>query len=146
MLKVTVAEVQRDVIKQLGIDLNGTVGQGTAVLNFATDNPFSAFGQALIGQRFHRHVRQSVTSHRDLKAMERAGVIRTLAEPTLSAISGESATFLAGGEFPIPAGLSCDTTKSPPLCQAHDRLQEIRRQHELHAGRACRKAASASRS
>src|SRR5262249_5081362 len=53
-----------------------------------------------------------------LKAMERAGVIRTLAEPTLSAISGESATFLAGGEFPIPAGLSCDTTKSPPLCQA----------------------------
>jgi pilus assembly protein CpaC len=50
--------------------------------------------------------------------MERAGVIRTLAEPTLSAISGESATFLAGGEFPIPAGLSCDTTKSPPVCQA----------------------------
>ena len=36
--------------------------------------------------------------------MERAGVIRTLAEPTLTAISGESATFLAGGEFPIPGG------------------------------------------
>jgi pilus assembly protein CpaC len=53
-----------------------------------------------------------------LKAMERAGVIRTLAEPTLSAVSGESATFLAGGEFPIPAGLSCDTTKSPPVCQS----------------------------
>jgi pilus assembly protein CpaC len=53
-----------------------------------------------------------------LQAMERAGVIRTLAEPTLTAISGESATFLAGGEFPIPAGLSCDTTKSPPVCQA----------------------------
>jgi pilus assembly protein CpaC len=49
--------------------------------------------------------------------MERAGVIRTLAEPNLTAISGETATFLAGGEFPIPAGLSCDTTKVPPLCQ-----------------------------
>ena len=35
--------------------------------------------------------------------MERAGVIRTLAEPNLTAISGESANFLAGGEFPIPA-------------------------------------------
>jgi pilus assembly protein CpaC len=40
--------------------------------------------------------------------MESAGVVRTLAEPNLTAISGESATFLAGGEFPIPAGYSCD--------------------------------------
>jgi len=34
--------------------------------------------------------------------------VRTLAEPNLTAISGESATFIAGGEFPIPAGYSCD--------------------------------------
>jgi pilus assembly protein CpaC len=40
--------------------------------------------------------------------MESAGVIRTLAEPNLTAISGESATFIAGGEFPVPAGYSCD--------------------------------------
>src|SRR6185437_5076538 len=52
-----------------------------------------------------------------LRAMERAGVIRTLAEPSLTAISGETATFVAGGEFPIPAGMTCDTTKSPPVCQ-----------------------------
>ena len=39
--------------------------------------------------------------------MERAGVIRTLAEPNLTAISGETANFLAGGEFPIPAGYTC---------------------------------------
>jgi len=115
MLKVTVAEVQRDIVKQLGIDLQGTAGQGTAVLNFATANPFTAFGQALSASHFTGQF-QSVTA--TLRAMERAGVIRTLAEPTLSAISGESATFLAGGEFPIPAGLSCDTTKSPPVCQA----------------------------
>jgi pilus assembly protein CpaC len=49
--------------------------------------------------------------------MERAGVIRTLAEPNITAISGETATFVAGGEFPIPAGLTCDTTRSPPICQ-----------------------------
>jgi pilus assembly protein CpaC len=45
-----------------------------------------------------------------LRAMESAGVIRTLAEPNLTAISGEAATFIAGGEFPVPAGYSCDPT------------------------------------
>jgi pilus assembly protein CpaC len=118
MLKVTVAEVQRDIIKQLGIDLAGSAGQGTAVLNFNNTNPFSAFGQALNGNGIQGAFGQSGGVTATLRAMERAGVIRTLAEPTLTAISGESATFLAGGEFPIPAGLSCDTTKSPPLCQA----------------------------
>jgi pilus assembly protein CpaC len=114
MLKVTVAEVQRDIIKQLGIDLAGTLGKGTAVVNFATANPFSAALQTIsttsVAGKF-----SSVAG--TLRAMDRAGVIRTLAEPTLSAISGESATFLAGGEFPIPAGLSCDNTKIPPVCQ-----------------------------
>jgi pilus assembly protein CpaC len=45
-----------------------------------------------------------------LRAMESVGVVRTLAEPNLTAISGESATFISGGEFPIPAGYSCDPT------------------------------------
>src|ERR1700754_2085962 len=47
MLKVTVAEVQRDVIKQLGIDLSGNVSYGATSLNFNNLNPFSAYGQAL---------------------------------------------------------------------------------------------------
>ena len=42
--------------------------------------------------------------------MERAGIIRTLAEPNLTAISGESANFLVGGEFPIPGNYTCDPT------------------------------------
>ena len=115
MLKVTVAEVQRDVIKQLGIDLSGSIGKGSAVVNFNTANPFTALGKTLSDTAIKGSF-PNVTA--TLRAMERAGVIRTLAEPTLSAISGESATFLVGGEFPIPAGLSCDTTKSPPVCQA----------------------------
>ena len=118
MLKVTVAEVQRDIIKQLGIDLSGTAGQGSAIVNFANTNPFTAFGQALTNNNITGVFGNSIRTSVILKAMERAGVIRTLAEPTLTAISGESATFLAGGEFPIPAGLSCDTTKAPPVCQA----------------------------
>ena len=118
MLKVTVAEVQREVIKQLGIDLNGTMGGGSTVLNFNTANPFSAFGQSLGTDAIQGVFGSRGNSSVVLKAMERAGVIRTLAEPTLSAISGESATFLAGGEIPVPAGLSCDSSKSPALCQA----------------------------
>src|SRR6185503_14917059 len=39
-----------------------------------------------------------------IRALEQTGMIRTLAEPTLTAISGEAASFLAGGEFPVPTG------------------------------------------
>ena len=113
MLKVTVAEVQRDVIKQLGIDLNGGFTVGSAVLNFANNNPFTAVGQNLVDGNGVQGSFKSVSA--TLRAMERAGVIRTLAEPNLTAISGESANFLAGGEFPIPAGYQCDPTTR--ICQ-----------------------------
>jgi pilus assembly protein CpaC len=117
MLKVTVAEVRRDIIKQLGIDMNGTFNYGAAVINLNSTNPFAATGQSLaspLGTLGGQWKGINAT----LKAMDQAGVIRTLAEPSLTAISGETATFVAGGEFPIPSGLSCDTTKSPPVCQA----------------------------
>jgi len=114
MLKVTVAEVRRDVIKQLGVDLSaGQIG-GNPV-GFNTQNAFSAVGQTLSSTAFGVTYK-GVTA--TLRAMDRAGVLRTLAEPNLTAISGETASFVAGGEFPIPNGLSCDTTKSPPVCQS----------------------------
>src|SRR3972149_4792421 len=112
MLKVTVAEVQRDVIKQLGIDLSGTVNYGAAVLNFNTVNAFSANGQALstgsVAGTF-----KSITA--TLRAMDRAGVIRTLAEPNLTAISGETASFLARGEFPVVTGTSGPPAYTPSI-------------------------------
>ena len=100
MLKVTIAEVQRQVIKQLGVDLNGTFNYGAAVVNFNNTNPFSINGVPNsnipnIGSTF-----KSVTAN--LRAMEQSGVIRILAEPNLTAISGETANFLAGGSFPYP--------------------------------------------
>jgi pilus assembly protein CpaC len=104
MLKVTVAEVKRDVIKQLGIDMSGSLSRGTAVLNFTTNNPFSTALQTISNTAVTGQF-SSVAG--TLRAMERAGVIRTLAEPTLTAISGESATFLAGGELPYPKTFSC---------------------------------------
>jgi pilus assembly protein CpaC len=108
MLRVTVAEVQRDVIKQLGIDISGSLSYGSTVLNFNNANPFPATGAALVSSNAVTGSFRSVSA--TLRAMERAGVIRTLAEPNLTAISGESANFLAGGEFPIPAGFTCDPT------------------------------------
>ncbi len=112
MLKVTVAEVQRDIVKQLGIDLSANFNYGTAVVNFNNATPFTAFGRPLVngnslaGSFGGTSAVPAVTA--TLRAMESAGVVRTLAEPNLTAISGEAATFIAGGEFPIPAGYSCD--------------------------------------
>jgi len=40
----------------------------------------------------------------EINALERIGVVRTLAEPNIVAMSGEAAKFLAGGEFPVPVG------------------------------------------
>jgi pilus assembly protein CpaC len=120
MLKVTVAEVQRDIIKQLGIDLNASMNYGTAVVNFNNTNPFTANSGALVpGNGFSTSALTkglpSVTA--TLRAMESAGVVRTLAEPNLTAISGESATFISGGEFPIPAGVSCQTSSAGVIGQ-----------------------------
>ncbi len=107
MLKVTVAEVQRDVIKQLGIDLRpprrSRLRLGGARLQQLQPVPGLRSGAGC-----GNHITSTWQSiNTTLRAMERAGVIRTLAEPNLTAISGESATFLAGGEFPIPAGYTC---------------------------------------
>jgi pilus assembly protein CpaC len=111
MLKVTVAEVERDVIKQLGINLSGSLGYGAAVVNFNNTNPFTAYGQSLSGSAINGTFK-SVTA--TLQAMEQASVIKTLAEPNLTAISGETATFMAGGEFPVLNGYSCSPVSNTP--------------------------------
>ncbi len=118
LLKVTIAEMQRDVLKQLGVDINAALKLGGTVVNFASLNPFSVAGAALNGSglqgRSNSPVSNTFTNgsvpsvNTVLRAMERVGVLRTLAEPTLTAITGESAKFLAGGEFPVPAGRDRD--------------------------------------
>jgi pilus assembly protein CpaC len=113
MLKVTVAEVQRSIIKQLGIDLSGSLNYGTAVVKFNNTNPFTANNAALVPTNTIAGSLGSTPSvQATLRAMESAGVVRTLAEPNLTAISGESATFISGGEFPIPTGVTCQTSTS----------------------------------
>lgn len=113
MLKVTVAEVQRSIIKQLGIDLSASLNFGTSVVKFTNANPFTANSGPLVPTNAITASFGSTPSvQATLRAMESAGVVRTLAEPNLTAISGESATFISGGEFPIPTGVTCQTSTS----------------------------------
>ena len=118
MLKVTVAEVARSIIKQLGIDLSGQLNYGTAVVNFNNANPFTATGQPIVaGNAITTAFGSTPSVKATLRAMESAGVVRTLAEPNLTAISGESATFISGGEFPISTGVTCQTTAAGSVGQ-----------------------------
>jgi pilus assembly protein CpaC len=108
MLKVTIAEIQRSVIKQLGINFDGQWNLANAVLGFKTENPFSINGTQASGTFAAGLGNKDST----LRALERQGVLRTLAEPTLTAISGESAKFTAGGEVAVPSGESCQISSS----------------------------------
>jgi pilus assembly protein CpaC len=117
-LKVTVAEVQRQVLKQLGVATNTTGGEkqvsGTWG-SFVQDNPFSLNGQiSKSALQFLGPNNTSVT----LNAFERYGVSRVLAEPTVTAISGENAKFTVGGEVPVPSSSSCTAigTTTQALC------------------------------
>ena len=98
-LKVTVAEVSRQVLKQLG--MNGAISDGSN--GFSFNNP-SNLGNAiaLAGSRIATGSIGGVNFASYLNAMEQAGVMRTLAEPSLTAISGEEAKFYVGGEFRLP--------------------------------------------
>ena len=102
MLKVTVAEMQRTAIKQLGINLSNLGSLGNVALGVTTSNAFSLQGQALGGLTGTANYNEKFQLGGTLQALERTGLLHTLAEPNLTAISGEAASFLAGGEFPVP--------------------------------------------
>lgn len=106
MLKVTIAEVQRDVAKQLGITNAGVSGAWGA---FGMANPFTTSLSATALQ-LGRAAGRGGSLGAELKAYERTGVARILAEPTVTAVSGESAKFTAGGEVPVLAGQTCAPT------------------------------------
>lgn len=104
-LKVTVAEVSRQVLKQLGFN-NYFKNNGQSV--FEAINPV-ALGKSLsatAGLMSGSVGSVSIDSY--VRAMEQAGVMKTLAEPTLTAISGEPASFFVGGEFQLITGQTVD--------------------------------------
>jgi pilus assembly protein CpaC len=106
ILQVRVAEMDRDVRKNLSA--SGTFskvnlfGARTRSLNFTTTSPtpdIAAFAAGTLATG------TSVFGTPAFQALERQNLAKTLAEPTLTAISGETASFLSGGEFPFPSGL-----------------------------------------
>lgn len=107
LLQVRVAEVSRAVLKELGLNLFGNVaGQistltsGDFAFNFAQAPGLVAPPYGSGGFVFSPNDGDVLTLA--INALERNGLIKTLAEPNLTAVSGETANFLAGGEFPIP--------------------------------------------
>jgi pilus assembly protein CpaC len=140
MLKVRIAEVQRSIAKQFGINLTGAVTAAGIPMMAATSNPYGLAGQALsassgaqIGSVCTGHffptntnsttdtvtngvpsIVQTITNSIPcsspnnlmgaINGLEQVGLVHTLAEPNLTAVSGETARFLAGGEFPVPSG------------------------------------------
>ncbi|HEY8565121.1 MAG TPA: type II and III secretion system protein family protein [Beijerinckiaceae bacterium] len=124
MLRVTVAEVGRAVLKQFGVETHANFGN----FRFNSAPPFplnvSPFPESVYkeqinpvtGQVIDRILNNTVNGFgkgslpnvdATLRAFERAGVSRVLAQPTLTAISGESASFKAGGEVPVPRSSDC---------------------------------------
>jgi pilus assembly protein CpaC len=128
MLKVRIAEVQRSIAKQFGINLAAADVVGGVPTVLETSNPYGLVGQALSnlsGSQIGQVCALPSTNPNPLsvvdgtvggtcdiknnlqgtlKALEQVGLVHTLAEPNLTAVSGETAKFLAGGEFPVPSG------------------------------------------
>ena len=116
MVKVRFAEMQRNVSKSLSASLgfNGTAAGGNLGLNggIGTVNNQPSLGNALagnipvtnenVGAVLFGFNAGSVQVGLLLEALEQKGVVRTLAEPNLTALSGQEAKFLAGGEYPVP--------------------------------------------
>lgn len=138
LLQVRIVEMQRSVVKQLGIDLSSTSGigrlQGERVSTVIPGTPgaepfdilegappFTGNITALATQAFTvaglplgglavsgaltNLLNGSDTQSQiglNFQALERVGLVRTLAEPNITALSGEPANFLVGGEFPVP--------------------------------------------
>jgi pilus assembly protein CpaC len=100
-LKVSVVEMERTVARQLGVNLTlqGTVGSVVTS---------GAIGDAALTAILHKPGSDFTAT---LTALEDEGMARRLAEPTLTAISGETASFLAGGEFPVPTDYDNTTNK-----------------------------------
>lgn len=96
-LRVRITEVDRNVTEQLGISWASI---GSSVGHFAA---FGIFGYGYSGSTGSTVVKSRNTSVQALvDALSQEGLLTVLAEPNLAALSGQTASFLAGGEFPIP--------------------------------------------
>ena len=132
-LRVRVAEVSRNVVKELGINWEGLFSAGNMVFGLATGHGVVSAVPPVFGDFNTRSiVPQSATldsvnnimggfntGHQNLNAiidaLDKNGLVSILAEPNLTAVSGEPASFLAGGEFPVPVPQGVGTGSLPQI-------------------------------
>jgi pilus assembly protein CpaC len=110
MLEVRIAEMSRSVIKRMGVNFSylrggdfalSTLGGLTTLGSAASGGPASLFVSPAVNALF-RFKKGSATWTGFIDALKDDGLVKILAEPTLIALSGQTADFLAGGEFPVP--------------------------------------------
>ncbi len=117
-LQVRVAEVSREVVKALGFNWQAVGGIGNALLGLATGNPVlggitpPGFNTRANGvdSLFASFRQGKVDLNVLIDALSTRGLVTMLAEPNLTALSGQPASFLAGGEYPIPVPQSMGVT------------------------------------
>ncbi|MBL0320023.1 MAG: type II and III secretion system protein family protein [Alphaproteobacteria bacterium] len=108
MLRVRVGEIQRTALKKIGVSLQGLRATSKLKIPFATGNEVgtsintlgSAVDSFATGGIMYSGSGVDLSASLDL--LEKDGMFKVLAEPNLVAVSGKSADFLAGGEFPVP--------------------------------------------
>ena len=111
MLKVRVVELKRSIMKQLGVNLSSSFSVGNFDVGFSSvpvprSQTFNGIGTGGFANN-------GFSADIELRALEQEGLATTLAEPTLTAISGAPARFHAGGEFPFTV---CEPTDNGRLC------------------------------
>ena len=101
-LRVRIAEVSRNVTRALGINWQAIGSLGRLGVGLVTNNAISVTNGAasVLSGLVTDHRGNSINSMID--ALANDNLIRVLAEPNLTAMSGEAASFLVGGEFPVP--------------------------------------------
>ena len=105
MLEVRVAEMTRTALKRMGVNLFGTISNFTFYSFLNNLSGFNTAGQVTVTDRINgifQYNNGSTSISGLFDALKANGLIRTLAEPNLTCVSGESADFLVGGEVPIP--------------------------------------------
>ena len=110
-LRVRVAEVDRTVLKSFGINWDAVANSGRFAFGLMTQNPVT-FSDIFTRNKLAIK-RDNVNAMVDALAQE--GLITLLAQPNLTALSGETASFLAGGEFPVPVAATAGTGGTPTI-------------------------------
>jgi len=111
-LQVRIAEVDVNVLKDIGVNWQKALNTLNPFVSFQTNNPVT-IGAETVSTIHVGHVLGQAASA-TISALTQDGFITNLAEPNLTAMSGQTASFLAGGEFPVPINGSSAATGGFP--------------------------------